>query len=226
MNKNYLFLILLSLFLIISGCAPSKRPNKPKVIKAPPKEIVVKEKRIKKATPRKVVVTQKRIQQKVKPKKLFTKYNIHVMDNDRDLKAHYTNWIGPFNGHSIVPLNTRVIFKKWRPGFILQIVDTGENIYFYFNKRHMTMSSTQYFNLITSSKRVLMSQFSKIDKKGIKRGKAYKGMTKSGVLAALGYPARHKTPSLKNKFWVYWQNKWLTRMIKFNNTGTVVSIVE
>ena len=88
------------------------------------------------------------------------------------------------------------------------------------------MPISQYINLITSKEKVLMSKFSNIDKKGIKRGKAYKGMTKNGVLAALGYPARHKTPSLKNKFWVYWQNKWLTRIIKFNNDGKVISVVK
>ncbi|MCK5313403.1 MAG: hypothetical protein KAJ62_14910 [Desulfobacteraceae bacterium] len=218
MKRNYLFLILLSLFLIIFGCVTSVKSPEPKVKKAPVKKVIIKKTHVKK--------DHKKKKEIVKTKNFYTKYNIHVIDNGRDLKAHYTNWIGPFTGHSIIPFNTKVISKKWQKGFILEIVDTGQNIYFHFNKRHMTMPVAQYINLITGTEKILVSQFSNIDKKGIKRGKVYKGMTKKGVLTALGYPAKHKTPSLKNKFWVYWQNKWLTRIIKFNNHGKVISIAE
>ncbi len=216
MKRNILLLILLSLFLIVCGCKTTGSPPKPTPQK-PVKKITTKKVIIKKKAPKKAIV---------KLKKVYTKYNIHVMDNGRNLKAHYTNWVGPFKGHSIIPLNTKVISKKWRQGFILERVDTGQNIYFYFNKRDMTMSSSQYINIITSPKKNLMSKFSNLDKKGIKRGKVYKGMTKKGVLAALGYPARHKTSSLKNRYWIYWQNKWLTRMIKFNKDGKVISVAE
>ncbi|MCP3898118.1 MAG: hypothetical protein GY707_00115 [Desulfobacteraceae bacterium] len=156
----------------------------------------------------------------------YTKYNIHIMNTGKDIKAHYTNWIGPFSGHSIVPLNTIVTVKKWTKGFILQRVDTGRDIYFSFNNKHMKMSVDEYVNLITSNKKVSISHLSEIDKKGIKNGMAYVAMTKEGIITALGYPAKHKTPSLKNKHWIYWKNKFITKIIKFNNEGKVVSIVE
>jgi hypothetical protein len=202
MKRNYLLLIILLFFLIIFGCKTSEISSKPASEKEAKKKV------------------------NLQTETLYTKYNIHIMNSGRDIKAHYTNWIGPFSGHAIVPFNTKVIFKNWPQGFILQRVDSGRNIYFYFNKQHMKMEVAQYINLITSHKKFSISNLSQLDKNGIKRGKASIGMTKKGVIVALGYPARHKTPSLKNKYWVYWQNKWLTKIIKFNNAGEVVSIVE
>ena len=198
MKRNYfLVLISLSLLLIVFGCKTSEPQQK---------------------------LGPKRATLKVE--NLYTKYNIHVMNNGRDIKAHYTNWIGPFSGHSIVPLNTKVILKEWSKGFVLQRADTGRNIYFSYNKQHMRMPVIQYINLITSNKKDSLSQFESLDRKGIRNGKAYLGMTKKGILVALGYPAIHKTPSLKNKYWIYWQNKWLTSTIKFNSEGIVVNIIE
>lgn len=196
MKRNFFLIIIASLFLI-SGCKAANISSRPD--------------------------SQKNL---THLPNLYTKYNIHVINYGKDVKAHYTNRIGPFSGHSIVPLNTKVILKKWSDGFILQRVDTRQNIYYYYHKQHMKMNVTQYINLITSNKKLSLSSFSNLDKKGVKNGKAYLGMTKAGVLAALGYPSQHKTPSLRNKFWVYWKNKWLTMIVKFDSAGTVISIVE
>lgn len=195
--KRIFLLIIISLFLIISGCKASGIASKSN--------------------------SQKDL---AHSNNLYTSLNIHVINYGKDVKAHYTNRIGPFSGHSIVPLNTNVMLKEWSDGFILQRVDTKQNIYYYYNKQHMKIGVTQYINLITSNKKLSLSSFSILDKKGINNGKAYVGMTKAGVLAALGYPAQHKTPSLKNKFWVYWKNKWLTMIVKFDSAETVINIVE
>ncbi len=217
-KNNLLLLILLFLFFFVFGCQTSELKSKPEQVENIKKNNVSQKRNSQKKTLSKKHVIPSKI--------LYLKYNIHVRDNGRDLKAHYTNWIGPFRGHAIVPVNTKVVVEKWRQGFILKRTDTQQKIYFYFNRHDMMMSAGEYANIITSPEKVLISQFSNIDKKGIKRGKVYLGMSKKGVLAALGYPARHKTPSLKNRFWVYWKNKWMTRMIKFNNSGKVTSVVE
>ncbi|MCK5541321.1 MAG: hypothetical protein KAI40_01420 [Desulfobacterales bacterium] len=140
MKRNYLLLILVSLLLIVFGCRTSGSPPI--------------------ATPEKAPV------KKVGAASLYTKYNIHVMNNGRDIKAHYTKWIGPFSGHSIVPLNTKVNLKEWSKGFILQRVDTGQNIYFSYNYQHMKMPVTQYINLITSNKKNSLSRLGALDRKG------------------------------------------------------------
>ncbi len=80
--------------------------------------------------------------------------------------------------------------------------------------------------MITSETPVSLEQFSELDRKGIKAGTVYTGMTKNGVLTALGYPARHRTPSLENSTWVYWRNRFMTMSVNFDADGTVRSITE
>jgi hypothetical protein len=63
-----------------------------------------------------------------------------------------------------------------------------------------------------------------LDRKGISNGKADKGMSKKGVQMALGYPASHRTPSLKDNVWTYWQDRYRTKVIVFNTKGKVVEI--
>ncbi len=88
----------------------------------------------------------------------------------------------------------------------------------------MGMSAEQYISLITSSKKVNLSELSETDQKGINSGKALVGMSKKGVRIALGYPAAHRTPSLKNNSWIYWRNRFKTKVIEFDTEGKVKKI--
>ena len=88
----------------------------------------------------------------------------------------------------------------------------------------MGMSAQQYIGLITSPEKVNLDQLSEIDQKGIKSGKAFVGLSKAGIKIALGYPATHRTPSLENNSWVYWQNRWKTKVIEFDTEGKVNNI--
>ena len=47
------------------------------------------------------------------------------------------------------------------------------------------------------------------------------GMSKDGVVLAIGYPPEHKTPSLKNNRWVYWASRWNKFAVLFNKDGLV-----
>ena len=84
-----------------------------------------------------------------------------------------------------------------------------------YNEGRMQMSIDQYLKYIVSPSPVSLEAFSEIDRKGIADGKAYMGMSKDGVRIALGYPARHRTPSLDSSTWVYWRNRFGTRAINF-----------
>jgi outer membrane protein assembly factor BamE (lipoprotein component of BamABCDE complex) len=69
-----------------------------------------------------------------------------------------------------------------------------------------------------------MDKFSELDRKGIAEGKAYVGMTKPGVMTALGYPATHRTPSPDANTWVYWRNRFGTMTVQFDDRGIVTSV--
>ena len=151
--------------------------------------------------------------------------NIHVQRSTRgELKASYANWTNPGTGHQIIPINTPVVVGRWRRGFSLITQDKGQKIYFEYNRRNMGFTVPEYIDLISSATRVDLSGLSKVDRKGIKAGKAFKGMSKDGVRMALGYPATHQTPSLEENIWVYWKDRWRRAEVVFNEKGKVISV--
>jgi hypothetical protein len=49
----------------------------------------------------------------------------------------------------------------------------------------------------------------------IETGSVEPGMTRAQVLMALGYPPRHRTPTLEQPDWHYWQNRWHQYIVWF-----------
>jgi hypothetical protein len=71
---------------------------------------------------------------------------------------------------------------------------------------------------------VRLESFSPVDREGVAQGKALVGMSKPGVIAALGYPARHKTASTEANEWTYWQSRVTTLVVEFDEQGKVKNI--
>ena len=156
---------------------------------------------------------------------LYLKNNIHAQERPGRggvvYVASYANYIDPGPGHFIVPVNSQVVIGQWRRGFTITTPADGKVIYFEYNSRNMRMGVDEYLQLITSPTEVSLSGLSQKDLKGIKDGKAYRGMTKKGVMMALGYPAVHQTPSLKELSWTYWKNSRTMIIVDFFGDGTV-----
>ena len=153
----------------------------------------------------------------------FNKYNIHTQGKDAtNFKASYANYTDPGTGHVIIPVGTEIQVTKqgWR-GFVFTYDSGSKKVTFEYQKKRMGMGMDEYIELITSLNPVSYSGLSKQDRKGIADGKAYKGMTRKGVMAALGYPAVHKTPSLDAKTWVYWANRFKTIAVDYDDHGKV-----
>lgn len=58
------------------------------------------------------------------------------------------------------------------------------------------------------------------DQGGVQVGEAQVGMTREGVIAALGFPPEHRTPALEANEWIYWSSRMRTFTVVFN--GDVV----
>lgn len=150
--------------------------------------------------------------------------NIHMQDEGRYATASYANWTD-CDRHEILPVNTPVTIRNWGNGFV--ILSQGEDkrtVYFEYDRRRMEMSVEQYLEEITELQKIDIGSLSAVDKKGIERGEARQGMSKRGVRIALGYPARHETPSLDDHVWTYWTNRWGRYNVIFDSSGSVQRI--
>lgn len=161
------------------------------------------------------------------PEIRYAKYNIHAQESRRDIKASYAGHVDPGAGHIIIPAGSRLEFpgtrQRYRNGFWFTVADTGQRVFFELHTGRMGMSEPEYINLITSNSPVSLAHFSGVDRKGIEAGDVYIGMTKEGVLTALGYPPRHRTPSLEANTWIYWRNRFMTMSVEFDAGGKVRS---
>jgi hypothetical protein len=156
---------------------------------------------------------------------MYLKNNIHTQEHrNEEYRASYANWTNPGKNHVIVPVNTPVKIGNFRRGFALITQDSRKTILFEYDESRMRMNEDQYIGLITSSEPVKIDDLSEVDRKGIKDGKVYEGMTKDGVRIALGYPAAHQTPSLNENTWVYWTNRFKSFKIEFDENRKVTKI--
>jgi len=64
---------------------------------------------------------------------------------------------------------------------------------------------------------------SEVDRKGIQAGNVLPGMTKRGVILAIGYPPEHATPTLDADVWTYWKNRFGKMRVHFSD-GKVAEI--
>jgi hypothetical protein len=153
---------------------------------------------------------------------VFLKVNIHYQCNERDCKASYANYTDPGAGHQILAVNTPIKIKTWkRKGFIIVKAEDNKEIFFEYNETRMQMFKAEYLNKITSVSKISLDSLSEADKKGIREGKVLYGMSKNGVMMALGYPATHRTPFLDSNTWIYWTNRFTTLEVNFNDKGLV-----
>ena len=65
---------------------------------------------------------------------------------------------------------------------------------------------------------------SEVDRKGIRDGLPYEGMSKQGILYAMGRPPQHATPTLEGNMWMYWLNRFKRQAIHFDDDGNVERI--
>ncbi len=159
----------------------------------------------------------------VSGKVFYTKYNLHTYSRGRDQRIatviHYINC----PGHSVLPYNTAVAVKKTRSGFELLVKGSGQVIYYEFKQKYANMSKDAYIALVLSNSQVNYPELSDIDQKGIREGRPIKGMSKEGIMVALGYPAPAYTSSLKNDTWQYWNSRFIKCIIDFKD-GKAVTI--
>lgn len=154
---------------------------------------------------------------------LYTRYNLHFIAEDGKNKASYANWT-EWPGHDMLPYNSKIRIEAL--GSRIYVVDMSENrpITMEFNSSRMGMSPKDYVSMITSPTPVSYEGLSDVDQQGIQAGKAMVGMSKQGVMIALGYPAKHRTPSTDGNTWIYWKGRHDAYAVEFDDSGKVTAV--
>ena len=149
----------------------------------------------------------------------YLKYNFHYYTRGGDdyKVASVVNYVNCPN-HGFLPYNTVVRVGRYRRGFKLRVAETGELILVDAPRKYLGRKTTaEYLDLILSPNLVSYTDLSEIDQKGISSGKPIKGMSRKGIMIALGYPAPSFTPDLDADVWYYWNNRFVKCNVHFKD---------
>ena len=141
--------------------------------------------------------------------------------NMYSLKGKQLTWVN-YKVDTLIPVNTEVLVKtsRWAGASII-IKATGQKLEFKNRERHSGLTDEAWAAKHFGSHKVDLSQFAKLEREAINLAQVEIGMSKKAVIVARGYPPAHRTPSLEAPEWLYWQNRWNKKAVRFDSNGKV-----
>lgn len=125
----------------------------------------------------------------------------------------------------LVPINTEVTLVSMdKSDAKLRITSSGEILNIENVQKYTLDPMPIAFSKIVSTGKVDLNQFSPAEREMIQVGQVKPGMSKKAVIAAIGYPPQHETPSTEGDRWTYWANRYDKFIVVFKN-GKVGEIV-
>jgi hypothetical protein len=147
----------------------------------------------------------------------YTLVNLHPDEGRKRLYS--VNYQQP----GLIPRCTRVVIKSVdSKAMKFRLADGGaEYEYIFHNSLRDSVPKhlDKYFG--ASCDKAKVQQMSKADQDGIAAGRVAEGMTRDGVILAIGYPPEHATPSLEANAWRYWKNRFGTMLVHFEGDKVV-----
>lgn len=126
----------------------------------------------------------------------------------------------------LIPINTPVsLISIDSDEARLRLQTTGQPLTIENVPKFTKDSMAIAFSKIAGTSKVDLSVFTPAEQESILAGQVKQGMRKKAVLAAIGYPPHHATPSLDADVWVYWSNRFNRFNVNFKN-DKVDSVVD
>lgn len=117
-----------------------------------------------------------------------------------------------------VPMNAEVEVLKQTGKYIrIRIVGTTKEIKILNLEEHSGEDINGIFERMLSREATDLSMFSPEQIGSIMAGGFEPGMTKEEIILAIGYPPKHRTPSLEKNAWRYWENRFDTVVLYFED---------
>ena len=141
---------------------------------------------------------------------VYTQTNMHAARNGQVSSVNYT-------GTTRIPICTpvrigRINARQMR----FTNAQTGQR-YVYVMHRSARTPIDQHVQRYFGTGCPDISTMSPEDQSGIQSGQVYQGMTKQGVIMAVGYPPEHRTQSLNEDVWRYWRTRMGSYEVYFSN---------
>ena len=148
--------------------------------------------------------------------KLYTQFSLYY-EEDHHITTNYRKGV-------LVPVNTEVEFvKASRKRITVRIPSYDVTVHFENEEGYSGEKIDGIFKRTFGKAPVNISGFTEAEQSSIKKGTVAVGMSKDAVVKAMGYPPKHKTPTLNMDQWRYWKNRFDTMLVFFDD-GKVTSI--
>ena len=127
---------------------------------------------------------------------LLTNLRVDARGNATSLQA--------WRGTSVLPICTPVTVTLVRDREIRFQVTGTNRTNRYVLHRSTALPIEDHVNRYFGGACANVAAMSPADQSGIQQGRPMPGMTREGVILAVGYPPEHRTPSLDAPVWTYW----------------------
>ena len=152
------------------------------------------------------------------PQNAVTLVNLHP-DEER-LQLYSVN----YQMVSVLPRCTPVtIDATSNKGIEFTVTSTGRQYSYAFHDTMVEGPEKHLARYFGPSCPELPAGLNPLDMQAMDTGVVVEGMTKQGVIFALGYPPEHATPSPDRDQWIYWKNRWDRFIVRFAD-GIVVGV--
>jgi hypothetical protein len=145
----------------------------------------------------------------VKGDKLYTQFSLFYED-----KVHRTT---NYRSGTFVPVNTGVTFVKANKKEIDVMLPDGTDLKIENVEKYSGENINGIFHRTFNRTPLDLAHFSAREKSSIEAGEVEPGMSKDAVIASLGYPPKHQTPTLKGNQWRYWRSTFGTFIVHFED---------
>jgi len=122
-----------------------------------------------------------------------------------------------YRSGTFVPINTEVTFVKANKKEIAVTLPDGTGLKIENVEKYSGENINGIFHRTLGRTAVDLARFSAKEKTSIEAGEVEPGMSKDAVIASLGYPPKHQTPTLKGNQWRYWRDTFATFVVHFDD---------
>ena len=93
----------------------------------------------------------------------------------------------------------------------------GENAVLFNKKGYTGLSENELRARMFAETPVNLDDFTENERMNIKKGKVELKMSKEAIILSRGYPPKHRTPNLKKDIWRYWEGRFNSTNLIFEN---------